>query len=76
MSFRDELWSTIYATRGVLRLLTPFLLFLFGLTLVSFYLGHQQAATTAVAYANLVITGGAALAAVVLYWYTTKREEN
>lgn len=74
MTFRDELWSTIYATRGVLRILTTFLIFLFGLTLVSFYLGHQRATTTAVAYANLVITGGIALAAVGLYWYATKRE--
>jgi len=75
MAFRDDLWSTIYATRGLLRILTAFLVFLFGLTLVSFYLGHKQATTTAVAYANLALTGGAALVAVVLYWYAARREE-
>jgi hypothetical protein len=75
MSFRDELWATIYATRGVLRVLTVFLVFLFGLTLVSFYLGHQRATTTAVAYANLVLTGGAAMLAVALYWYSMTVKE-
>ena len=74
MSFRDEIWSTIYATRSVLQVLTGFLLFLFGLTLVSFWLGHQKESTTAIAYANLVLTGGAALASVGLYWYAARRD--
>jgi hypothetical protein len=69
MTFRDEVWSTISATRDLLPVLTAFLLFLFGLTVVSFWLGHKRASTTALAYANLVITGGTALASVGLYRY-------
>ena len=76
MSFRDEIWATIYGTRGMMRMLTTFLLFLFGLTVVSFLLGHQRETTTALAYANLVLTGGASLAGIGLYWDAARREGN
>lgn len=74
MSFRDEVWSTLSATRNLIPVLTAFLLFLFGLTVVSFWLGHQRSSTTVVAYANLVITGGGALASVGLYRYLSDND--
>lgn len=76
MSIRDEIWDIIYATREIIQVLTTFLLFLFGLTVVSFLLGHQRETTTVLAYLNLVLTGGASLAGVGLYWYAIRRQRD